>query len=105
MRRLVWRRFWRFFDEALRVGAEGAIEGFLAGRMDRIGLAVMDLIGRHQADAGMMMVLVVPIEKAAAERLGVLDAAEALGELRLVFQGLEVAFRERVVVGGVGPAV
>ena len=33
------------------------------------------------------------------------NAAEALGELGLVFQGLEVGLRERVVVGGVGPAV
>ena len=53
----------------------------------------------------MVMVLVVPGEEAAAEVLGILDAAEALGELGLVFQGLEVGFRERVVVGGVGPAV
>src|SRR5471032_194133 len=96
---------WRFSDEALRVGAEGTIESFLACRVDRVDLAVMDLIGRHQAEAGMMVILIVPAEKAPAECLGVLDAAEALGELRLIFQGFEVAFRERVVVGGVGPAV
>ena len=65
----------------------------------------MDLIGRHEADSGMMVILIVPVEKAPAECLGVLDTAETLGELRLVFEGLEVAFRERVVVGGVGPAV
>ena len=52
-----------------------------------------------------MMLLIVPIEEAAAERLGVLDTAEALRELRLVFHGFEVAFRERIVVGGVRPAV
>src|SRR6516225_5894886 len=63
------------------------------------------LIGRHQADAGMVMLLIVPIEEAAAERLGVLDAAEAPWKLRLVFHGFEVAFRERIVVGGVRPAV
>ena len=32
-------------------------------------------------------------------------AAEAFGKFGLVFEGLEVGFRERVVVGGVGPAV
>ena len=58
---------WRFSDEALRVGAEGAIEGVLARCVDRIGLAVMDLIGRHEAEAGMMVVLIVPVEEAAAE--------------------------------------
>ena len=73
--------------------------------MDRIDLAVMDLIGRHEADSGIMMILIVPVEKAPAECLGVLDAAEPLGELRLVFEGLEVAFRERVVVRSVGPAM
>jgi hypothetical protein len=94
---------WRFSDEALRVGAEGAIEGLLARRVDRIDLAVMDLAKRHQAEAGMMVILIVPVEKASTECLGILDAAEALGELRLIFEGLEVAFRERVVVGGPGP--
>src|SRR4051812_1234843 len=73
--------------------------------MDVVSLAVMDLIGRHQAETGMMVVLIVPGEEAATEVLGVLDAAEAPGELGLVFQGLEVSLRERVVVGGVGPAV
>src|SRR5664279_1448372 len=53
----------------------------------------------------MVMVLIVPIEEAAAERLGVLDAAEALRKLRLVFHGFEVALRERIVIGGVRPAV
>ena len=53
----------------------------------------------------MVVVLVVPIEEAAAEASGVLDAAEALGELRLVLEGLEVAFGERVVVGDMRPVV
>ena len=73
--------------------------------MDGVGLTVMHLIGRHQTDAGMVMLLIVPIEEAAAERFGILDAAEALWELRLVFHGFEVAFRERIVVGSVRPAV
>ena len=92
-------------DEALRGGAEGQIEGVLARRVDRVGLAVMDLIGSQKAETGMMMVVIVPLEKAPAECLCVLDAAEALGKLRLVFQCLKVAFGKWVVVGGVGPAV
>ena len=73
--------------------------------MDGVGLTVMHLIGRHQTDAGMVMLLIVPIEEPAAERFGILDAAEALWELRLVFHGFEVAFRERIVVGRMRPAV
>jgi hypothetical protein len=40
----------------------------------------MHLIGRHQADASVVMLLIVPVEEAPAERLGILDTAEsALG--------------------------
>ena len=53
----------------------------------------------------MMMVSVVPVEEVPAERLCVLGTAEAFRELRLIFQSLEVAFRERIVVRGIWPAV
>ena len=72
-------------DEAFRGFVEGAIEGKLAGGVDGIGLTLVHLIGGHQADAGMVMLLIVPIEEAAAEGLGVLDGAEAFWELRLVY--------------------
>ena len=85
--------------------AERLIERDLPGGVNGVDLAVMHLVRGHQADPGMVMVLVVPIEEAAAEASGVLDAAEALGEARLILQGFEVAFGERVVVGGVRPVV
>ena len=50
----------------------------------------------------MVMLLVVPVEEGPAEAFGVLDAAEPLGELGLIFQGLEAAFREWVVVPAIG---
>ena len=53
----------------------------------------------------MMVVAIIPVAEGAAEGLGVLDATEALGELRLIFHGLEVAFGEGIVVGGIGSAV
>src|SRR5688500_18799918 len=68
----------RFLDEAFGIGAEGVIEGALSGGVDIVGLAVVNLVGRHEADPGMVVVLVVPGEEAAAEVLGVLKAAEAL---------------------------
>ena len=46
--------------------------------MDGVGLSVVDLVGRHQADTGMMMVAMIPVEKMAAEYFCVFDAAEAL---------------------------
>lgn len=66
---------------------------------------VMHLVGRHQSDADVMVILVIPSEEAAAEGPGILDAAEALGELRLVLESLEVAFGERIVVRGMRPVV
>jgi hypothetical protein len=62
-----------------------------------IDLAVVHQIRGHQADPGMGMVLIVPDEKCATETFCVLDAAEAFGKARLILQGLEVAFGERVV--------
>ena len=79
------RWFWRLFDEAFWIGLEGAVEGFLAGCEDLVGLTVVDLVRRHQADASMVMILIIPIEEATAERLCVLDAAEPLRKLRLIF--------------------
>jgi hypothetical protein len=49
----------------------------------------------------MVVVLIVPVKEASAEGFGIFDAAETLGEARLILQRLEVAFRKRVVIGGV----
>jgi hypothetical protein len=83
------RRDRRSFDEALRVLPERLVEGELAGRVNGVHLTVMHLVRGHEADPGMVMVLVVPIEKAAAKAPGILDASEAFRELRLIFQRLE----------------
>jgi len=52
-----------------------------------------------------MMVLVIPGEEATAEGARLNDGLEAFWELWLVFQGLEVGLRERVIVRCVWPAV
>lgn len=97
--------FGRLSDEALGIFSEGGVQNDLAGGMDGVGLAIMDLVRGHETDANVVVILIVPGEEAPAERLGVLDASEALGEIRLIFQGLEMAFREGIVVGGMGAAV
>jgi hypothetical protein len=51
-------------DEAVWVGAEGVIEGFLASGVYLVGLVVVDLVGCHQADTQMVVFPVVPVEKA-----------------------------------------
>jgi hypothetical protein len=53
-------------DEAFRVSVEGAIEGVLAGGVDCISLTLMHLIGRHQADASVVMLPIVPVEEGVA---------------------------------------
>jgi hypothetical protein len=103
MKRLIDPTF--LLADRSRVGAEGTIEGLLSGGMDLVGLSIVDLIRGHEADADVVVVLIVPGEEVAAELPGVFDAAEALWEPGLILQGLEVAFRERIVVGGVGSAV
>jgi len=97
--------FWCAVNKTFWILAECDVEGDLARGVDLIGLAVMDLVWRHQPDAGMMMILIVPIKKTAAERVCVFDASEAFGKLRLIFQGFEMGFGERVVVGGMRAAV
>jgi len=52
-----------------------------------------------------MVLGVVPGEEDLAEAAGVVGRAETLGELGPVLQGLELTFRERVVIGDMRPAV
>jgi hypothetical protein len=60
------------------------------GGVDCAGLPEVDLVGGHQADACVMMVLVIPREEAAAECAGLVDGLEPFWELRLIFQRVEM---------------
>ena len=57
------------FDKVFGLFVECGVEGFLASALEGVDLTVVRIVGRRQADAGVMVVLVVPIEEAAAERL------------------------------------
>ena len=85
-------------DEPLRGVEKRSVERGLAGGMDCVGLPEVELVGRHQADACVMMVFIIPGEEATAEGAGLNDGLEPFGELWLIFQRLEVGLRERVVV-------
>jgi hypothetical protein len=102
---LAWQVVWWLVDEAFRGVAAGTIEGLLAGGVDGISLAVVNLVRGHDADPSMMVVLVVAVEELAAGGLGILDAAEPTRKARLVLQGLQVAIGEGDVVRGVWPVV
>lgn len=64
----------------------------------------MEEFGREQADAAVIVLGVVPGREALAKAACILNRAEAFPELGSVLRGLELTFRERVVVGDVGPA-
>jgi hypothetical protein len=55
----------------------------------------------HQADAGMAVRVVVPVDEHAAVTAGMVDVVEPGGELGPVLQGLEARLRVGVVAGGV----
>ena len=97
-------RFGALADEPLGCAEKCGVERGLAGGVDGGGLPEVDLIRRHQADACVMMVLVIPGEEATAKGTGVVDGLEPFWEFRLIFQGLELGLRERVVVRRMRPA-
>ena len=92
-------------NEAIGVGQIGCVEDGLTLLPNDRRLAVMDHGGRHHSDAGVTVVVVVPNEERLAEGAAVLNAAEAIRKLGTILHGVELAFRIRIVVGGVGPAV
>src|SRR3954451_16000659 len=73
---------------------------------DELGsLAVVHCCRREQLQGGMMVLVVVPGEELLAKNTRILDGAEAVRIIWSILQGLEVGFRERVVIGDMRPAV
>ena len=81
---------------------ESFIQGGLSGPETRRYEAAVNVGGSEQGDAGVPVFVVVPMEESLAVGAGVFDGAESLGEVRAVFQGLELGLREGIVVGDVG---
>jgi len=99
------RHLGRPLDEAVGAGELGSIWNDLTLLSDLGGLAIVDQCGRHQADAGMPGLVVVPGEAAQAESPRVRDGAEASREIMAVPLGPELALRIGVFVGNTMPAV
>ena len=75
---------WGFPDEAFRIFSERDIEDLLADFMDGIGLPVVNLVRGHEADAGMVVVLIVPGEEVSTVLFGIFDATKSTGKPWLV---------------------
>jgi hypothetical protein len=67
-------------DEAFRVAGIGLVEHILSLLDDPFSCAVMQHIGCQQCDSAVMVLVVVPREKALAKGACILDGAEALRE-------------------------
>ncbi len=78
--------------EAFGASGVGGVEDALSGGMESCRLAVVDGCRGHQADPGVVVLVVVPVEELAAEHSGVLDLVEMVGELGPVLERLEVRF-------------
>ena len=92
-------------DESFGVGGVGRGEHCLPRGERGIGLTVMDRRRGQQAQAPVVMLVVLPVKELTTEIQTVFDAGEAAGEFWPVFERLELALRERVVVGDMWPTV
>jgi len=94
-----YRRLRRLFHEALGIFRIDLLQGFLAVFADGRALSGMDLPGCHQADAAVMMFVVVPLEEPNAERARILNRAEPFRKGRAIFHRLELAFGIGIIIG------
>ena len=72
---------------------------------ERLRAAVVNALRGHEADAGVAVGAVVPLEEVLAVGARILDAAETLREVRTIFERFELRLGVRVVIGDVRPAV
>ena len=91
--------------ESLWIGEEGNLQGFGACLVYRSRLVEMDGGRGHVTDARVAMGLVVPREEALAMAAGILNAAEADGEIRPIFQGFELGLGIGIVIRDIRPAM
>ena len=86
---------WWLADEPLGVTLVGGVEHMGAGGVELLRLSVVDGGRCHQADPGVPVLVVVPVEERPAVSAGVVDVVEPLGELGPVLERLEVRLRCR----------
>ena len=72
---------------------------------DVSSVTMMDHGRRHQAKTRVVMLVVVPLEEGLAEPTSIFNGAKAIRKTGAVFQGAELAFRIRIVIGDMRTAV
>ena len=80
-------------DEAFGVGVVGGGEDVAAGAVELGRLAGMDGFGGEVADAGVAMLGVVPGKEPPTEGTGIVQTAEAAGEIRSILERFETGLR------------
>ena len=65
----------------------------------------MNIGRREETDGAMMMLVVVPTEECSRPSPGIGLATKTLGIIGAIFQGLELRFRKRIIVGNMGTGV
>jgi hypothetical protein len=76
-----WRRFGRTLYKSFGVSEIGGVKNGLSFFDNALGLAMMEDRRSQQADAGMMVFLVVPVDKVGGKGSGIFDGAEPIREL------------------------
>ena len=78
------------------MGGKGRRQDHLALLVQLGRLAGMNGRRRHEAEGGVVVLVVVPAKELLAPGTGVLDAAKAAGKGRMVLDRLELGFRKGV---------
>lgn len=91
--------------EPLWMFAEGALEHLASMLEHFVCEPVVHLRRREEAQRAVVMFVVVSAKERASEGKTILQRAAAIGKLRPILHGLELALAERIVVGHVGSAV
>ena len=76
-----------------------------SGLLRLIGQTVMNGFWRQQTDPGMVMFRVISGKELLGKAAAILDATKTVWKIRAILQGLELRFRERIVITRIGPAV
>ena len=92
-------------DEAFGVCAVSGIEDDAPMLDDLVGETVVDNMRGEKADSRVAVFEVVPRKEGPAVIPSDFDGVELAREIRAIFERFELAFGERVVVGGIGSAV
>ena len=92
-------------DESLGIVLPGTLKRLFSGCNDFASLAVVQRCWSQQANAAVIMLVVVPANEFPGELQGIFVASKPLWKFRTVLHCFELAFRERIVVGNMRSTV